>query len=90
MSLNDVIPNSRRNFMKVFSLSGFVKISASWFSVFTNSNDTIPFSTLSRKKWCLISICLVLEWLIGFFERLMALVLSQYIVELFENSNPFN
>ena len=35
-----------------------------------------PFSTLSRRKWCLISICLVRECCTGFLEILIALVLS--------------
>jgi hypothetical protein len=35
-----------------------------------------PFSTLSLRKWYLTSICLVLEWSMGFLATLMALVLS--------------
>jgi len=71
------IPSSRRIWKKGSVASGFVKMSASWFSVLTCSNTTSPFSTWSRRKWCRISICLVRECNTGFLVRLMALVLSQ-------------
>ena len=38
-----------------------------------------PFSAWSLRKWCLISICLVLECCMGFFEIFMALILSHLI-----------
>ena len=59
------------------SLRGFVKMSASYFSVHTNSSNTSPELTWSLMKWCLISMCLLLECCTGFFDRLIALVLSQ-------------
>jgi len=58
--------------------SGLVNKSASWFFVLTNFISQSPFRTWSLMKWCLISICLVLECCIGFLVRLIALVLSQY------------
>ena len=42
----------------------------------TYSNLTFFSSTCSRRKWCLIGMCLVLECITGFFEILMALLLS--------------
>ena len=44
-----------------------------------NSKGITPFSTLSLRKWCRMSICLVREWLTGFLDKLIALLLSQYI-----------
>ena len=61
------------------SLRGFVKISASWSFVFTNSSVMWPFCTWSLRKWCLISMYFVLECYTGFFEMFMALVLSHFI-----------
>ena len=49
------------------SLRGFVKISASWSFVLTNSSVISPFYAWSLRKWCLISICLVLECCTRFF-----------------------
>jgi hypothetical protein len=54
-----------------------VRISASCFSVGTWMRSMFPFSTLSLGKWYLTSICLVLEWSMGFLATLMALVLSR-------------
>jgi hypothetical protein len=62
--------------VKVAWSRGLVKISASWSCVDTWIKDIFPFSTLSLIKWYLTSMCLVLEWRIGFFETLMALVLA--------------
>lgn len=42
----------------------------------TYSNLTFYSSTFSHKKWYLIGMCFVLECITGFFEILMALVLS--------------
>ena len=36
----------------------------------------VPFEMCSLRKWCLISMCLVLECMTGFLAKLMALVLS--------------
>ena len=41
------------------SLRGFVKMSANWSLVLTNSSVMSPFCAWSLRKWCLISICLV-------------------------------
>ena len=71
----------RSCFMK-FNLSSFrglIKISVSWLFVSTNSSEILPFWTWSCKKWCLISIYLVLECWMGFLLRLIALVLSHLI-----------
>ena len=57
-------------------ISGLVKMSANCSLVSTNFNSQFPFCTWSLMKWCLISICLVLECWIWFLVRLMALVLS--------------
>ena len=53
-----------------------MKMSASCSLVSTNFTSQFPFCTWSLMKWCLISICLVLECWIWFLVRLMALVLS--------------
>ena len=50
-----------------YSLRGFVKILASWSFVLTNSSVMSPFCAWSLRKWCLISISLVLECCMGFF-----------------------
>ena len=70
-------PNSLLIEKKVSLGRGFVKTSTNWFFVSTNSNMQSPFWTWSRRKWCLISICFVLECKIGFLDRLIVLVLSQ-------------
>lgn len=59
---------------------GFLKISAIFFVVLMYSNLIFCSVTCSWRKWYLIGICLVLECITGFFEILMALVLSQKIV----------
>ena len=58
--------------------SGLVKMSTSWCSLSINSMQQSPFETWSLRKWCLISICLVLEFMTGFLVRLIALVLSYF------------
>ena len=55
---------------------GFVKISASCFSVLTWRILISPLILWSLKKWWQMSMCLVLEWLTGLFASLMALSLS--------------
>jgi hypothetical protein len=71
-------PSSPRKRVKVAWSRGLVKISASWSYVGTWIKTIFPFSTLSLRKWYLISMCLVLEWSTGFFATLMALVLSHW------------
>ena len=61
------------------SLRSFVKISTNWSLVFTNSSVMSSFCVWSLRKWCLISICLVLECYTRFFYRLMTLILSHLI-----------
>ena len=51
---------------------------ASWCLLSTNSVQQSPFDIWSLRKWCLISICLVLECMTGFLDRLIALVLSHF------------
>ena len=69
------------------SQRGLVNISASWFVVSMNSNTTSPFCTWSRKKWCLMSMCLVLECWIGFLDKFIALVLS-HLIGMWSRTNP--
>jgi hypothetical protein len=71
-------PSSPRKRVKDAWSRGLVKISASWSCVGTWIETIFPFSTLSRRKWYLTSMCLVLEWSTGFFAMLMALVLSHW------------
>jgi hypothetical protein len=58
------------------SSSGLVKMSASCLSVLTWLKMISALVSWSLKKWCLISICLDLEWFTGLFASLMALSLS--------------
>ena len=51
-------------------LRGFVNISARWSFVFTNSSVMSPFCAWSLRKWCLISISLVLECCRNFLKYL--------------------
>jgi hypothetical protein len=62
--------------VKVAWSRGLAKISASWSCVDSWIKEIFPFSTLSLRKWYLTSMCLVLEWSIGFFAMLITLVLS--------------
>ena len=50
--------------------------SASCFSVLRWLNAISPLASWSHKKWCLMSMCLVLEWFTGLFASLIALSLS--------------
>ena len=68
--------NSFLSLQNLLSSSGFVKISASWSSVPTLSMDMSPFCWWSLIKWCLTSMCLVLECWTGLFVILIALSLS--------------
>ena len=72
------IPSSVLSLLNLSLANGFVKKFVNWFSVLTNLISQSPFCTWSRMKWCLISICLVLECCIGFLVKLIALALSQY------------
>ena len=82
-----MIPNSLRIKLKCSSGSFFVKISANWNSVGINSRIISWFCTWSRRKWCRTSICIVLECRIGFFDRLIALVLS-HLMGVVSNAIP--
>jgi hypothetical protein len=73
---NTKLPPPKR--VKVGWSRGLVKILASWSCVGTWIKAIFCFSTLSLKKSHLTSMCLVLEWSIGFFATLMALVLSHW------------
>ena len=57
---------------------GLVKMSSSWCSLSINSMQQSPFDIWSLRKWYIISICLALEFMIGFLDRLIALVLSHF------------
>ena len=72
-------PSSLLIILNRSSWRGLVNISANCNSVEINSSTTSLFSTWSLIKWCLISMCLVLECWIGFFVKLIALVLSHLI-----------
>ena len=65
--------------IKVFSSRSFVKISASWLEVETNSSSISLLRTWLGIKWCFISICFVLLCCMRFLEILMALKLSHSI-----------
>jgi hypothetical protein len=80
-------PSSPRKRANVAWSNGLVRISASCFSVGTWTRSMFPFSTLSIRKWYLTSMCLVLEWSMGFLATLMALVLS-YLRGTWEHSSP--
>jgi hypothetical protein len=71
-------PSSPRKRVKFAWSRGLVKISDSWSCVGTWIEAIFPFPMLSLKKWYLTSMCLVLEWITGFFATLMALVLSHW------------
>ena len=78
-SFTSIMPSSLLIMQNWSSFKGLVKILASWLRVSTFSMHISPLSAWSLMKWCLISICLVPEWWIGFLVILMALVLSQKI-----------
>ncbi|GKE41860.1 hypothetical protein Tco_1469144 [Tanacetum coccineum] len=63
--------------LKGSRLRGLVMISAMLSSDETFSMEMFPFWTLSRRKWCRISICLVRECRTRFLLRLMEPLLSQ-------------
>ena len=81
------MPNSLWMYENLSSDNGLVKISTNWCSVLMNLSSISWFSTWSLMKWCLTSICLVLEWWTGFLLRLIALVLSQWMGML-SNEDP--
>ena len=58
------------------SSRGLVKISASCRSVLTWRKAISPLASWSRKNWCLISMCFVLECCTGLLASLVALSLS--------------
>ena len=56
---------------------GLVNMFAFWLSVVMNSKYTVFSSTKSQMKWYRISMCFDFECWTGFFDKFMALVLSQ-------------
>ena len=77
------IPKAFLKEINLDELRALVKISANCLSVAICSITTDLFSTSSLIKWCRMSMCLVLECWTGFLEILMALVLSQYTINVF-------
>ena len=72
-------PSFCLRYSKVSLGNGLVSISATCSLGGTYSNLTFCSSTCSRRKWYLIGMCLVFECITGFFEMLIALVLSHKI-----------
>ena len=70
--------------LNLFLAKGFVNKSASCNSVPINLISQVPFVICSLRKWCLISICLVLECITRFLDKFMALLLSKWIGILFK------
>jgi hypothetical protein len=68
-----------RRYSKDSRGSGFVKMSTTCSFVPTYSTLMFFSITYSYRKRYLIGMCFVLECITGFFEILMALILSQYI-----------
>src|SRR5688572_21625237 len=58
------------------SSRGFVKISASCILVLTRLRVISPLASWSLRKWCLMSMCFVLEWFMGLFASLIEHSLS--------------
>ena len=65
-----MIPNSFNRKLNVSLAKGLVNKFASCKSVPMNLISHVPFDICSLRKWCLISICLVLECMIWFFVKL--------------------
>lgn len=76
--------------LKRFKGNSLVKISANCLSMLTNSSMISPFLASPLRKCYLISMSLVLECWIRFFERLMTLVSLQKYMNFikFEFKNP--
>nr|GEX88988.1 protein kinase-like domain, phloem protein 2-like protein [Tanacetum cinerariifolium] len=72
--------------LKGSRLRVLVRISAMLSSEETFSTEIFPFWTLSRRKWCRISICLVRECRTGFLLRSMAPLLSQRTAKTYSAS----
>ena len=68
--------SSLRKAQNLDSSRGLVKISASCFLVLTWWFLIFPLASWSLKKWCRMSMCLVLEWLTGLLANFMAFLLS--------------
>ena len=68
--------SSLRKAQNLDSSRGLVKISANYFSVLTWQISISPLVSWSLRKWCRMSIWMVLEWLTGLFANFMALLLS--------------
>lgn len=70
-------PNFSRWYSKVSLGRAFINISAIWSFIEIYSSFTSFSMTFSLKKWYLIDICFVLEYITRFFQMLIAFVLSQ-------------
>ena len=70
-------PMVLRKNLNLGPLRGLVNMSAFWLSMLMNFKHTIFSSTKSQMKWYRISICFDFKCWTGFFDRFMALVLSQ-------------
>jgi len=70
------MPSSILGLLNLSLANGFMNKSTNWFLVLRNWISQSSIWTWSQMKWCLISMCLVLECYIGFLVKLMALVLS--------------
>ena len=71
--------NKVLNFAKFSYFKGLVKTSATWSLVLQYTSSNLPLLTWSLRKWYLVSMCLLFPWEIGFFDKLMADLLSTYI-----------
>ena len=70
---NDILhmPNSLLMEVNFSSDKGLVKISANCLLVSIKCNSILFFITSSLRKWCLISICFVLECWIEFWDKFL-------------------
>jgi len=77
-----------RNFKNTSNLSSFVMMSATWSWVLQWLKLTTLSLTNSRRKWNLISMCLLLLWRTGFLKSFMLELLSHRIVVHFSCTQP--
>ena len=73
----EMTPNFPLRYKNASLGNGLVNMSAIYSFVWTYSNLISLSCTSSLEKWYFIAICLVLECITGFFDMLIALVLSQ-------------
>ncbi len=66
--------------------NALVRTSATMCSIGQYSNQTSPFSTHSRTKWCCTSMCFVRAWWVGFLVNEFAPWLSHRITIAFFSS----